>query len=131
MRWEVATAQLFQGFALGLLGSDPRCSAARYPVLLKEANDRGDLYAATSLRACLGFYVPLSHDEPEVAHREVDDAMARWSVHGFHLQHANALNSRTMVDLYLGQVCVRSSAATPNGRHSSARCSCAASCCAC
>ena len=77
--------------------------AARFPVLVKEANDRGDLDAATSLRACLGFYVPLSRDEPEVAHREVDEAMNRWSVRGFHLQHANALNSRTIIDLYLGE----------------------------
>jgi hypothetical protein len=41
--------------------------------------------------------------DAEAAHREVDDAMARWSVRGFHLQHANALNSRTTIDLYLGE----------------------------
>ncbi len=102
MRWELATVQLFQGFALGLLGRI-RELAARFPVLLEDANDRGDLYAATSLRACLGFYVPLSRDAPEVAHAEVDDAMARWSARGYHLQHANALSSRTTIDLYLGE----------------------------
>jgi hypothetical protein len=101
VRWELATAQLFNGFALALTGRI-REMIARFPLLIKEANERGDLYAATSLRACLGFYVPLAKDDAALAHREVDDAIARWSVRDFHLQHANALNSHVSIDLYLG-----------------------------
>ncbi|MCA9675946.1 MAG: AAA family ATPase [Myxococcales bacterium] len=101
LRWELATVQLFQGFAMAMTGR-VRELVARFPVLLKEANERGDLFAATSLRACLGFYVPLTRDDPETAYREVDDALARWSANGFHLQHANALNSRVSIDLYRG-----------------------------
>ncbi len=99
--WEVSTAQLFQGFALALLGrvSD---MTARFPALVKEANERGNLYAATSFRACLGFYVPLAYDDPQMAYDEVDDAMNRWSAMGYHLQHANALSSRMCIDLYRG-----------------------------
>ncbi len=101
MRWELATTQLFQGFALALTGR-VRELVTRFPLLMKEANERGDLYAATSLQACLGFYVPLIRDAPDDAYAAVDAAMGRWSVQGFHLQHANALSSRIAIDLYRG-----------------------------
>ncbi len=101
VRWELATAQLFNGFALALTGRI-REMIARFPLLIKEATERGDLYAATSLRACLGFYVPLARDDAATAHAEVDDAIARWSARDFHLQHANALNSHVSIDLYMG-----------------------------
>jgi eukaryotic-like serine/threonine-protein kinase len=100
-RWELATSQLFQGFALALMGR-VRELVARIPVLLDEANECGDLFAATSFRACLGFYEPLTRDAPDEALQIVDDAISRWSARGFHLQHANALNSRVSVDLYVG-----------------------------
>jgi serine/threonine protein kinase len=101
LRWELATSQLFHGFALALRGQ-VRELVARIPRLLEEATECGDLFAATSFRACLGFYEPLSRDAPDEALRIVDDAIARWSARGFHLQHANALNSRVSIDLYLG-----------------------------
>lgn len=100
-RWELATSQLFQGFALALMGR-VRELVARIPVLLDEASECGDLFAATSFRACLGFYEPLTRDAPEEALSIVDGAISRWSARGFHLQHANALNSRVSVDLYVG-----------------------------
>jgi hypothetical protein len=101
LRWELATSQLFRGFALALMGR-VRDLVAGVPLQLKEARERGDLFAATSLRACLGFYAPLTRDDPDRAYREVDEALAAWSVAGFHLQHANALNSRVCTDLYRG-----------------------------
>lgn len=100
-RWELATSQLFQGFALALRGR-VRELVGRIPVLLEEASECGDLFAATSFRACLGFYEPLTRDAPDEALSIVDEAIARWSVRGFHLQHANALNSRVSIDLYVG-----------------------------
>jgi len=99
--WETATAQLFQGFALAISGR-VREMLARYPTLVRDAYDRSDLYSATTLRACLGFYVPLTSDDPDGALAEVDDAMAQWTTRGYHLQHANALNSRIYIDLYRG-----------------------------
>ncbi|HSN29414.1 MAG TPA: AAA family ATPase, partial [Kofleriaceae bacterium] len=101
LRWELATAQLFRGFALAMTGR-VRELVSGFPVIFKDAQERGDLFAATSMRACLGFYAPLTRHEPARAYREVDLAIANWSVAGFHVQHANALNSRVSIDLYRG-----------------------------
>jgi tetratricopeptide (TPR) repeat protein len=97
--WEISTSQLFQSFGLALTG---RISEMihRFPALMKEASERGNLYAATSFKACLGFYIPLANDDPAWAYREVDEAMERWSAIGYHLQHLNALHSRLCVDIY-------------------------------
>jgi len=100
--WEIAMVQLFQGFALALTGR-VREMLQRFPALIQEAAEQNNIYAATSLQACLGFYVPIVSDEPEVAHQRVDEAMAQWAPSGFHLQHANALNSRVCIDLYQGE----------------------------
>ena len=99
LRWELATAQLFRGFALAMIGR-VHDLVSEFPLLVKDAQERGDLFAATSMRACLGFYAPLTRHDPARAYREVDGALASWSVEGFHIQHANALNSRVSIDLY-------------------------------
>jgi hypothetical protein len=101
-RWEIATAHIYGLYAAVLLG---RVSEVihRLPVLLDEAAARGDLYTATTLETSLGFYVPLAEDDPAGAQRAVEAALARWSQGGFHLQHANALNSLAYVDLYQGE----------------------------
>jgi len=99
LRWELATAQLFRGFALAMIGR-VHDLVAEFPLLVKDAQERGDLFAATSMRACLGFYAPLTRNDPARAYREVEGALASWSVAGYHIQHANALNSRVSIDLY-------------------------------
>ena len=51
----------------------------------------------------VGYFVALTDGEPDAldrTHRSVDDALARWSSGGFHLQHANALHARIALDLY-------------------------------
>ena len=99
LRWELATAQLFRGLALAMMGR-VHDLVAEFPLIIKDAQERGDLFAATSIRACLGFYAPLTRHDVARAYREVDGALAAWSVEGFHVQHANALNSRVSIDLY-------------------------------
>jgi len=99
--WEVAAVQLFQCFALALTGR-VRDMLRRFPELMQEALEQSNLYAATSLQACLGFYVPLTVDDAELAYARVDEAMAKWTPAGYHLQHANALSSRVSIDLYRG-----------------------------
>jgi len=101
-RWEIATAQIFGLFAQVLQGN-VREVIQRLPVLLEEASARGDLYTATTLQAALGFYLPLSRDDPDAAYREIEAALGRWSAGGFTLQHANGLNSLAYVDLYAGE----------------------------
>jgi hypothetical protein len=69
---------------------------------LKEAHDRGSVYAATTLRTGLGNAVWLLADDPGRARREVKEAMQAWSPHGYHIQHWYQLIADTQIDLYEG-----------------------------
>ncbi|MEP7123870.1 MAG: protein kinase [Byssovorax sp.] len=98
--WETTTAQRFalsSRLYLGELGSLSR----RVEVLLRSAEDRGNLYAATDLRTRFNL-VWLAADDAERARAEVEDAMKRWSQRGFHLQHYSALQAMEQRDLYVG-----------------------------
>lgn len=101
MRYELATAYMYQTFALSMMGRLGEMNAC-FPVFVKDALERGDRYAATLLRASLGMHGPLARDDPAAAYRVIDDAMALWSNRGFHLAHANALSARVHIDLYVG-----------------------------
>jgi serine/threonine protein kinase len=70
---------------------------------LKEANDRGSVYAATTLRIGLANAVWLLGDEPARARRETREAMAAWSAQGYHIQHWYELIAETQIDLYQGE----------------------------
>jgi len=100
-RWELATAQLFVGSAAALMGR-VGAMVEQYPRMIKEAIDRGDLYAATMFRACFGFYVPLVTGNVDAAIAEVEQGMKQWTANGYHLQHLNALHSLARCDLYRG-----------------------------
>ncbi len=69
---------------------------------LKEANDRGSVYAATTLRIGLANAVWLLGDEPARAQQETREAMAAWSAQGYHIQHWYQLIAETQIDLYQG-----------------------------
>jgi hypothetical protein len=69
---------------------------------LKEANDRGSVYAATTLRIGLANAVWLLGDDPARARREAREAMAAWSAQGYHIQHWYDLIAETQIDLYQG-----------------------------
>ncbi len=101
MRFEIGTAQLYQGYAMALAGR-VREMVRGYPRLVTEAHDRGDLFLSTSMRAALGVYLPLLRDDPDAAMAEVNDAMAHWPQEGFHLPHCNALAARVYIDMYRG-----------------------------
>ncbi|HSY41525.1 MAG TPA: protein kinase [Polyangia bacterium] len=69
---------------------------------LKEAHDRGSVYASTTLRIGLANAVWLLGDDPERASQETREAMAAWSAQGYHIQHWYQLIAETQVDLYRG-----------------------------
>jgi len=75
----------------------------RTQALLADTEDRGDLFARSGLILGLNNVVLLNLHGPERTLREVEDFTARWSVHGFHLQHYWALLSRVRIHLYEGQ----------------------------
>jgi hypothetical protein len=69
---------------------------------LREALDRGDLYAAVILRSGHGSTSWLIADDPATCRSQLDAAMHEWSKAGFHLEHYYELYARTNIDLYRG-----------------------------
>jgi hypothetical protein len=74
----------------------------RWPVLLQEAQERGDLYAITTLNTHYMTLLRLADDDPAGARRELDAVMGRWSHRGFHVQHSTAFRAHVDIDLYRG-----------------------------
>lgn len=98
--WEVTSAQSYRLGALTYLGELTEV-IRRVPVLLADAEERGNLYAATEVRTRQNI-VWLVADEPETARREVTEALARWSHINYYRQHYNALRALMNIDLYVG-----------------------------
>jgi eukaryotic-like serine/threonine-protein kinase len=99
--WELDSAHVVSLQALVSLGRW-RELAQRLSYLLKEANDRGDLFAATSLAVRNSYIVRLMADEPEKGRHELRAAAARWSQRGFTMQHYFRLVAETEISLYSG-----------------------------
>ncbi len=99
--WERATVKLFSARALMHMG-DVAEVQRRVPEAVKEARERGDLFAETTLRATVMPFVLLARDAAEEAEREAADALSRWHPHGFQVQHYYQLVSQSSVDLYRG-----------------------------
>jgi hypothetical protein len=73
--------------------------------LLREVEDRGDVYTAVSLRCTVMVDQSLMADDPDAARRHLRDAMAQWAQHatkGFHLQHWYAMLWEAQTELYAG-----------------------------
>jgi tRNA A-37 threonylcarbamoyl transferase component Bud32 len=99
--WELTTSQVFSLAARAWLGewSD---HTRRIPSLLKEAKDRGDIYAASTIP--LLTYSHVSHllaGQRERARDEIATAIRQWSHRGFHLQHYWAMFGEVETALYL------------------------------
>jgi hypothetical protein len=100
--WELDTMCFFAVNCLAQLG-DLKGLAQRSSSYLREAGDRGDLYATVNLRIGFGNLRWLIADDPDWARTQIDDAMSQWSKRGFHLEHFYELLARTNVDLYDGK----------------------------
>ncbi len=99
--YEIATAQIFGLWALFNLGQIPELRR-RYPAQLRQAEERGDLFAASSKRTLVGHACYLVEDDVPGAEREVAEAMRGWSQRGFHVQHWYELLARTNIAMYRG-----------------------------
>jgi hypothetical protein len=71
--------------------------------LLREAEERGDLYVRTNLGTFMVPHARLAADDPEGARAAVRRSLEMWSAEGFHLQDLTALMSETLIDLYEGR----------------------------
>lgn len=101
--WELANAEIFRFLSLYYLG-DLNQLSDRLPEVLRDVEDRGDLFAATSLRARVAFIVRLAVDAPDEARRDVEHAIQRWSHQAFHIQHLWAIVGKMEIALYCGDV---------------------------
>ncbi len=99
--WELNTAHIIAFRSLTFLGRLRELSE-RLPRLLKEASERDDLFASTSLQMRYGYVVNLMADEPGRAQRQLRTSADAWSHQGFHLQHYFQLVGETDISLYLG-----------------------------
>ncbi|MBL8955083.1 MAG: AAA family ATPase [Myxococcaceae bacterium] len=100
--WEAANARLFSVWSLFYMGEIAELMR-RVPALKREAEHRGDLYAATSLELGLSNVATVAAGEPGRARDDVRAAMARWGRSSFHFQHYWAVLSEGMIDLYEGK----------------------------
>jgi serine/threonine protein kinase len=101
--WELANAEIFRFLSLYYLGELGEL-ARRLPAVCKDAEQRGDLFAATSLRSRISFIAELAADNPEEARIAVDEAIEQWSRQGFHIQHLWAMVGKMEIALYSGAV---------------------------
>jgi len=100
--WEIDSTFWFAINCLAQLG-DLRDLAQRSSSYLREAGDRGDLYATVNLRIGFANLRWLIADDPAEARKQLDEAMGQWSKRSFHLVHFYELLARTNLDLYLGE----------------------------
>lgn len=99
--WEMDTTHTFALWSLTYMGKITELRRRRQ-VLLKEAQERGDLYAQTNLGTYIMALDRLGADDREGAREELQDAISRWTQRGFHVQHHNATLAHTLVELYRG-----------------------------
>jgi hypothetical protein len=99
--WELASARSFGLWSRFYLGQYDAI-AERVPILLREAESRGDRYAATSQRIGLPNLAWLVCDKPLEARRNVLEAEKQWSQAGFQFQHYLSALASSHIDLYEG-----------------------------
>lgn len=99
--WEIDTAHSYALWALSHLGRWGELGR-RYPALVAEARERGDLYASMNLGTYIHSIVRLAADEPGAAREEVRRAMAQGSRGGYYVQHNDQLWAALQVELYVG-----------------------------
>lgn len=99
--WEINTAGAFSLWGLSHQGEVAELSR-RWPVLLAQAIERGNLYAAMNLSSYLMSIVKLAADDPDAARAGLRETAARWSTRGYHVQHNDALWAAVQIELYRG-----------------------------
>ncbi|MCO4770945.1 MAG: AAA family ATPase, partial [Deltaproteobacteria bacterium] len=100
--WELATTRHFLCLTLEMMG-ELDALARRVPEYVREAEERGDRFSATSFRNGNLNIAWLLRDDPEGARRAYAEAMAPWwGTSTFLLQHYEGLYAQVGIDLYVG-----------------------------
>jgi hypothetical protein len=109
--WETSTTRWFSLWSLVYLGGLGE-AARRVPVRLREAEERGDLYATVSHATGLPNLVWLAADDPDTARARCREALARWSQRTFHVEHWWATHADGQTALYRGDPAAAHAAVT-------------------
>jgi eukaryotic-like serine/threonine-protein kinase len=101
--WERDNAQLFSVGSLFFLGEIKELSR-RLPLLIREADDRGDLYAQANLRIGFGLshFVWLAADDPDRGEAELNAALSAWPLAQYNLQQFWERGGQIDIALYRG-----------------------------
>ena len=99
--WEHDTAQNLRLLALVQAGS-VRELAELLAAYVRDAEQRGDVYAHATARARAAPFVLLARGAPDRAELEVRQAIHAWSPEGFQVVHFFGLLARTDIALYRG-----------------------------
>jgi eukaryotic-like serine/threonine-protein kinase len=97
--WELDSTRFFRIWAHYYLG-DLQTFKATFPVLLKDAEERGDLYASATINGLFAHIVYLADANPTAAASHARDAIARWAQPGFHMPSVWRLWSETDIAIY-------------------------------
>lgn len=99
--WEIGTMQWFSMWSQCYLGQLDELSR-RIPTRLREAAERGDLYAAIGHSTGLANLVWLAADQVDLARERSREAMRKWSQRRFHVEHWWAMLGDRQIELYVG-----------------------------
>jgi hypothetical protein len=101
--WERDNAHYFGLWALFELGeiAELRC---RWTVLFREAQERGDLFAASQLTTFFMTLIKLASNEIPEPRAELESMLSSREDGRFSLQHTTAFDSLIRIDLYRGDI---------------------------
>lgn len=99
INWDLAIVIWWKLTSVACIG-DIGDLVTQIPEALRDAEARGDVYAATEFRTHRSTWAWLGIDDPDVADAQVDIAERDWTPPGYQFQHWHMLFSRSEIDLY-------------------------------
>jgi hypothetical protein len=99
--WELDVIRDFEMELLGWMGRLEELTRG-VTAGIHDAEDRGDLFFANSMRIGLSNLIWLKSDEVDHAWSETERAAREWSHGGFHIQHFWNLYAKVQIELYRG-----------------------------
>lgn len=103
--WELAAATLFGIQCLYSLGEIAEL-VRNVPARIREAEERGDVYLAGSLRTWRSHVVWLALDKPEEGRAQLEETRRMLPQEGFYLQRYFDVDTAANIELYLGRAAV-------------------------
>jgi hypothetical protein len=100
-RFMLNSVRLWRYRVLGMRG-DLNALRVRLPSVVREAEERGDLYSVVNYRATALVLTALGDDQPERAEEHLNGALVHLTSSAFHVQHYFCLLAQAIIPLYRG-----------------------------